>query len=156
MPHTCPNSHLRSFAVIATTALALAATGCKPTEFNQVYSDTQAKHVDRTRVAAARNCWPAIEHEGFSKSVTEHYLADPLHFRSTFATYAVYSDADLIKFVSQPISNAPVPGDYNFVKAQTPVLTLSQAINGANSAPDPGTVPHDFCIVHAGTPVGFK
>jgi hypothetical protein len=145
---------------IAMACAVVPATGCKPTEFNQVYAPNQSRHVDPSWLAAAKHCWPAIEHEGYSNTVIEHQLADPLHFRATFAAYAAYSDTGLINLISHPVADAPAAEPGDFAKAQTPVLTRKQAINGGATGTQlaaNGNVPPDaFCIVQAGMPVGFR
>lgn len=151
------NSALALTAISAATALAL--TGCKPTEFNQVYAPTQSRHVDPSWIAAAKHCWPAIEHDGYSNSVIEHQLADPLHFRATFAAYAILPDASLIDLIAKPVSAAPPLDAGLFANSRTPVLTRAQALKGAPDsqiAPSGTTPPDPFCTLQPGMPVGFR
>ena len=154
------SSQTRTGAAFAFACAVVPFTGCKPTEFNQVYAPTQSRSVDPSWIAAAKHCWPAIDHDGYSNSVIEHQLADPLHFRATFAAYAALPNASLLDLIAHPVSAAPALDAGLFANSHSPVLTRAQALNGAptdSQMPAGGTTPPDpFCTLQTGMPVGFR
>jgi hypothetical protein len=151
---------VRTAAVGAAMLLALSVLGCKPRENGVAFSNTQAKSVDPSWVAAAKSCWPDLAHVQLSNEAITRNLADPLHFRSTFGAYASLSDAQIEAIVARPILDAPEPSHTPMLGSRTPVLTRAQAAAGVRppqSAPAPGGLPDDvLCSLQSGTPVGFK
>jgi len=73
------------------------------------FADQQAKSVDTTWVTAIKTCWPDVGHQGYSLEGMKRYLADPLHFRAAFSTYAALNDAELRTVVTKPVMSAPPP-----------------------------------------------
>ena len=147
------------------TAAALAATalcGCEARQMGVNFADQQAKSVDNTWVTAVKTCWPDVDHQGYSLEGLKRYLADPLHFRAAFSTYAALNDAELRTLVTRPVMAAPPPDSSLLSHSQTAVFTRSQAISGVDqqnaSATDNTTAapPDALCAIHPGTPVGFR
>ena len=147
------------------TAAAFAATalcGCEAREMGVNFADQQAKSVDNSWVTAINTCWPDVAHQGYSLEGMKRYLADPLHFRAAFSTYAALNDSELRTVVTRPVMAAPPPDSSLLSHSQTAVFTRSQAISGVNqqnaSATDNTTAaPTDaLCAIHSGTPVGFR
>ena len=144
--------------------LLLAATlfGCKAREMGVPTADHTAEFVDGSWLTATKNCWPELEHDGFTDAGMRHNLADPLRFRSTFPSYAAQSEPSLRSLVTKPLMAAPAPDGTVLMNSRTPVLTRSQAAAGSDShkAAVQGTngpaPPDALCSVHAGTPVGWK
>jgi len=150
----------RAYALAVAALLALGVTGCKARENGVAFSKTQAKSVDRSWVTAAKSCWPDLGHTGLTDAAIVHNLSDPLHFRSTFGSYASLNDAQIEAIVGRPVSEAPEPNRTPMIGSRTPVLTRTQAATAAappQSAPAPGGLPEDvLCSLQSGTPVGFK
>ena len=146
-------------AALAAGLLALACTaGCKARENGVAFSNTQATAVDQSWVVVVKSCWPDLAHSQISDEGLKHNLADPIHFRSAFGTYAQYSDDAIIAMVAHPVSAAPSPDDTSVRHARTPVLSRSDALRGSKplSSPD-GSVPDDaLCALQSGNPIGFK
>ena len=144
---------------LAALAMAMAMNGCKAREIGVKFADTQAAHVQKSWVQAAKSCWPALEHEGMSDGSIEHQLADPLHFRAAFTSYAAYPDEDLIRMVARPLSDAPSPDNSLLENASSPLLTRAEAASGSTGSHSStsGKPPADaLCAIHPGTPVGFR
>ena len=126
------------------------------------FADQQAKSVDNSWVTAVNTCWPDVAHQGYSLEGMKRYLADPLHFRAAFSTYAALDDAALRGLVTKPVMSAPAPDSSLLSHSQTAVFTRSQAISGVNqqnaAATDTNTAapPNALCAIHSGTPVGFR
>ena len=126
------------------------------------FADQQARNVDHTWLIAANSCWPDLTHSGYSLLDVKRYLADPLHFRATFATYASLDNNTLISVVTEPVMSAPAPDTSVLDHSQGPVLTREQAVSRSNlqgslPADHNGIAPSDaLCAIQPGTPVGFR
>ena len=139
-----------------------ALAGCKAREMGIQFADKQAAKVDNSWLIAANSCWPDLTHSGYSLLDVKRYLADPLHFRATFATYGSLDNKQLIDVVTGPVTAAPAPDTSVLDHSQSPVLTRQQAVsrkdlNGTLPANNNGVAPADaLCAIQPGTPVGFR
>ena len=152
--------------LLVAAALLLAGSGvlsgCKAREMGIQFADKQARNVDNSWLIAANSCWPELTHSGYSLLDVKRYLADPLHFRATFAAYASLDNQQLIRVVTQPVKDAPAPDTSVLDHSQSPVLTRQQAVSRSNlqgtlPANNNGVAPADaLCAIQPGTPVGFR
>jgi len=154
--------NFRCQLAVVLSSSAVLLSGCEAREMGVNFADQQAKSVDTTWVTAIKTCWPDVGHQGYSLEGMKRYLADPLHFRAAFSTYAALNDAELRTVVTKPVMSAPPPDSSLLSHSQTAVFTRSQAISGVDqqnaSATDNTTAaPTDaLCAIHSGTPVGFR
>jgi hypothetical protein len=151
MSRTTSNS-----ARIAITLLLITPLGCKARELGATYADTQSMTVDDSWANAVESCWPALAQQGYSQEAVKHYLADPLHFRAAFAVYAQFSDASLRSMVTAPVSSAPAPDTSVLQKANSPLLTRTQAAAGVTSSSNRVPSLDSLCSIQPGLPVGFR
>ena len=147
-----------SAAFLATTLLC----GCKAREMGVNFSDQQSTTVDDSWLTAVKTCWPDVGHQGYSVPGLKRYLADPLHIRAAFGSYASLTDSQLRAMIARPVNEAPAPDTVALAHSNTPVFTRDQAVAGTdpkNAAADQtdGSAPPDaLCAVQSGTPIGFK
>lgn len=141
---------------------AATLTGCKAKEMGVEFADKQAGRVDNSWLLAANACWPELTHSGYSLKDVKRYLADPLHFRATFAGYSTLGDAALAQVAGQPLLEAPAPDASVLNHSPNPVLTRREALAGGSArgalvSESSGVAPQDtLCAIQAGTPVGFR
>src|ERR1700684_2567462 len=95
--------------ILCALACTAVLTGCRANEMGVKFSDREALSVDPSWTAAVKACWPDLAHNGDSAADIERYLADPLHFRAAFGTYAALSDRTLRAIVAKPAAEAPAP-----------------------------------------------
>lgn len=147
---------------LAALAMALCLSGCKARELGSSFSDKQAASVDGSWLVVAGTCWPDMLHSGYSLAGIKSYLADPLHFRATFPTYAAFTDSALRDIITKPVQSAPQGDTDLFSHTSNRVLTRQQAIDGKASeavlpADNNNVAPADsFCALQKGLPVGFR
>ena len=140
----------------------LLLSGCKAREMGIQFADKQAANVDNSWLIAANSCWPDLTHSGYSLLDVKRYLADPLHFRATFAAYSSLPNEQLVRIVTQPVISAPAPDTSVLDHSQNPVLTRAQAVSrsdlhGTLPSGNNGVAPADaLCAITPGTPVGFR
>lgn len=152
----------RSASLAALVAGGMLLSGCKAHEMGVNFAKTQAMHVDNSWLIAANSCWPELSHSGYSLGDIKRYLADPLHFRASFATYATLDNNALAQVVGKPVQDAPAPDASVLNNSPNPVLTRSEAVNRTNLqgtlvANNNGIAPADaLCAIQPGTPVGFR
>jgi hypothetical protein len=126
------------------------------------FSGRQAASVDSSWLIAAGSCWPDLGHQGYTVADIKRYLADPLHFRATFATYASLSDAQLLQIIPKPVDQAPAPDPSVLNQTTSPILTRTDAVSRKNlrgtlASDNNGVAPPDaLCAIQPGIPVGFR
>jgi len=141
---------------------AAMLTGCEAREMGVTFADSQAKLVDNSWVTATQTCWLGIPSQHYTVASMKRYLADPIHFRAAFSTYAALDDNELRALVAKPVKDAPPPDTTMLAHSSMPVFTRAQALSGTNardavaSNTDGATPPDAFCAAQPGTPVGFK
>ena len=156
----------RSSSIVRPAALLLAGAavlaGCKARELGTQFSDERAASVDNSWLIAANSCWPDLTHSGYSLLDVKRYLADPLHFRATFGTYASLTDKQLMQIVTRPVTAAPAPDTSSLDHGSQPVLTRTEAVTrshlqGTLVQDNNGFAPADsLCAIQPGVPVGFR
>ena len=149
----------RTAAALQSVSLILLVSGCKAREMGVQFADTQAVKVDDTWISAARSCWPELARNNYTRGILSHELADPLHFRATFAAYAALGDKDIEAIVAAPINTAPAPDSGSLRGAGGGLLTRNQAVSFDGNPPGnlaSNRIPSDaLCAIHPGVPVGF-
>jgi hypothetical protein len=163
LPGSDFNSSCRSSAALVAgsvlVCLSAGLCGCQARQLGSLVSPTKADSIDVSWVIAAKNCWPALRDS--SDKYVGGALLDPIGFRGAFPAYASLPDSAIESIATEPVSKAPGTDQSVLRNQAEPVLTRSQATTPQFMAdqnnPALRTVTNDtLCVVHPGSPVGFK
>jgi hypothetical protein len=145
--------------VVLLLAGTLAVSGCRAKQLGTINSERRADSVNTSWAIAAANCWPGLR----DNSVDElaDMLSDPARFRAAFPGYALLDDETMIAVARKPLAEAPPPGADSFHRATDAILTRAQATTpnfhaDRNAAGADEVSADSLCVVHNGSPVGFK